>query len=364
MPTGLSMASRQNAPQTLPQSLAANVHMVQKEHWADMNMCDSVKLNRQVAGHATNRRKQRRAKKFNVPGDSNAPVAVANPLTEDELQNRVGLLAQDILGVLRAGRISDALKRFSDMAFHDSISSRSAQEALEIATVTEQLSLAWALSGKVLSASQNKFANYVLQKMIEVMPLARISFVVLELIGHGRDTARHRIGCRIICRLLEHAVLTEENTARLLDEVLIGIETLCTHDFGRHVVIHILEHGLPCHCERIFAAINVDLWKHAHHRKTSHIVEAALKRCSSAHQQVMVKSFLADEKLLELATGQSSRHVVVSLLRHESSDIKMQTYSALLPFASQLEAISSGKVVFKELLLMMDTESPIQSSPM
>jgi hypothetical protein len=356
MPTGFSMTSPENVLQTLHRSFAAKAQIEQQERWADMNMCDSATMHPQIGGLRGNRRKHRRAKKRNFPRGCDAAGAVNKTLTDEELQKHVALSAQNLLSILRLGRIPEALKRFDDMAFQDSASSRAAQQAFETATIPEQLSLAWALSGKVLSASQNKFANYVLQKIIEVMPLARIGFVVSELTGHGFETARHRIGCRIICRLLEHAMLTEESIAKLLDEVLVGVETLCTHDFGRHVVIHFLEHGLPCHCEHIFIAIRANLSRHTFHRKTSHIVEAALKRCASAHQQVLVDSLLADEKLLELASGQSSRHVMASLLRHESPDIQRQAFAALSPLAAQLGAVNSGKIVFRELSLMMDTK--------
>jgi hypothetical protein len=317
-----------------------------------------VEQDRQVGGNARTQRKQRRAKKQKVPFAPDACNSVDNTLTSEELSDQASLLAENLLGVLRAGRVSEALQRFADMAFRDNVPSRAAQLALELATPAEQISLSSAFSGKVLSASQDKFANYVLQKMVEVMPFARISFIVQELIGHGGKTARHCIGCRIMCRLLEHAVLTDEGIACLVDDILMGpgITALCTHDYGRHVVVHLLEYGLPCHRERILGAISVNLCEHVHHRKSSHIVEAALKFCSTPHQRLLANSLLAEDHILSFATGQFSRHVMVALLRHPSADIRRQAHDALLPIKERL-SVGPGKLVLRELLPMVDTAS-------
>ena len=61
---------------------------------------------------------------------------------------------------------------------------RVAQNALESITGAEQPELAGQLQGHVRSAIKSPYANYVLQKCVEVLPPAHLQFVVDDLRGH------------------------------------------------------------------------------------------------------------------------------------------------------------------------------------
>ena len=60
------------------------------------------------------------------------------------------------------------------------------------------------LRGHVLQMMESPHANFVLQKVIEVLPANATCFVTEELATRAAEAARHRFGCRILCRLIEH----------------------------------------------------------------------------------------------------------------------------------------------------------------
>jgi pumilio RNA-binding family len=272
-------------------------------------------------------------------------------LGDSECQIQIEQMAEMLLQELRSGsstRKTRAAATFSRYAFQDKVSSRAAQLALETATAAEQVTLASGLHGHVRSAMLSKNGNYVITKAVEVMPVDRASFIVEELLGHGVEVARHRFGCRVICRILEHLSPRDENSMKLLNEVLEQAENLCNHAFGSIVMRHFLEHGLAEHKHRVALALCTDIVTCAMQRKGSHVVEAAFRHCAPDDHRLLAERILADStELFGLATGQFGRHVVVTLLgmEGEKEDVRQQLIKALLPMAPELGESKFGKGV-------------------
>merc|ERR1719188_1121689 len=87
-------------------------------------------------------------------------------------------------------------------------------------------------------------ANHVLQRVVELMRPGAIQFVVEEVLGHNKgipDLAKHRYGCRVLERLIEH--FPPHSLEQLIDEILSDLKSLLGHPFGNFVVQHLLEHG-------------------------------------------------------------------------------------------------------------------------
>jgi hypothetical protein len=76
------------------------------------------------------------------------------------------------------------------------------QVALEASGREAKEALVAELHGRVREAILSPHANYVVQKIVEVLPVPLASFVVAELSGAAAGTARLNFGCRVLCRLL------------------------------------------------------------------------------------------------------------------------------------------------------------------
>jgi len=261
--------------------------------------------------------------------------------------------ADKVLEQLRAGdqaRLA-AIAGMERMAFRTKISCRAAQIALEKASASEAAALAWGMRGHVRSAVQSRFANYVIQKILETLPVSRASFIVEELIGFGAVVVRHRFGCRILCRILEHGSLAEGATALLLEEILdSGAKELCNHEFGSYVVRHLLEFGLPEHRHKIASALSADVMGYSKQRYGSHVVEAALKYCSAEDQQELAQKLLSTgDELTSLASNQFGHHVMRALLRVPPGELRREVVDAIRPLAAQLQSLRYGKRILQAL---------------
>merc|ERR1719387_1378260 len=152
------------------------------------------------------------------------------------------------------------------------------QKALEVAGGEDRTSLVEILHGLVLDLVESPYGNYVLQKSIEVMPPNQLQFVLDELSvfeGGWVGLAKHRFGCRVAQRLLEHA---PEDMIYPLAEAIAGeAEVLARHQFANYVVQHILEYGCQTHRTQVIKAmIHGDIIMLAQHRVASNVVERAL----------------------------------------------------------------------------------------
>jgi len=150
------------------------------------------------------------------------------------------------------------------------------------------------------------------------MPVAIASFVAEELTGVAAQVARHRYGCRVIVRLLEHSSGTDACTISLVDELLIEAPELLRHSYGHFVVQAILEHGLPHHRHCIVFALrgqDSDMLRNAMNRHGSCVIETALLYCSPEDKHAICEELLSEPyKILSLAQSQFGCFVLQALL--------------------------------------------------
>lgn len=212
--------------------------------------------------------------------------------------------------------------------------------------------LAVAMHGYARKCVQSMFANYVIQKLVECVPVSHSSFVSHELCGVGTETARHRFGCRILCRILEFGSFDNLHTRALFDEILMHAESLCRHSFGSYVMEHVLEFGLPEHQRRVVEVLRKDLFETSACKRASRLVEAALRLCA-ANEQASLSTELVDNcDLLSLAMHQSGCHVVKALFSMPQCHWR-KAVASLQPFADQLQASKYGKHVLVSMKLAL-----------
>eukprot|EP00929_Paragymnodinium_shiwhaense_P024745 TRINITY_DN15133_c0_g2_i2.p1 TRINITY_DN15133_c0_g2~~TRINITY_DN15133_c0_g2_i2.p1 ORF type:complete len:359 (+),score=61.16 TRINITY_DN15133_c0_g2_i2:72-1148(+) len=135
---------------------------------------------------------------------------------------------------------------------------RDVQNCLEnAATEKERVTLAHELQGHVWDALRCPHANYVLQKVICLLKPSDMQFVVDEVVGKGlraiNHAARHKYGCRIIQRMLEHC--TPGQVGPLVDALLSDAVVTAMHPYGNYVMQHVIEYGSPEHRGRLTKAL-------------------------------------------------------------------------------------------------------------
>lgn len=354
----------QEAPQQLQMEMV--IPPVREAEWEELGeqQCDANADNSQGVSKSTLRRRRRQNAQLHsaemqqhaVAKEDGRSVADTDAAEQEETETEAAQaheLAEKLLEQLRAGGHArqSAIAGVERMAFRGKISCRAVQIALEEASAHDAAALALGMRGHVRNAMHSKFANYVIQKILETLPMSRATFIIEELVGFGKVLVRHRFGCRIICRVLEHGSLVEDATAKLLDEVLdSGAEELCNHEFGSYVIRHFLEFGLPEHRQKIAIALNADVLGYSKQRFASHVVEAALKYCSSEDQRMLAEQLMENrDQLLSLASSQFGHHVLKGMIGVAPGELRQDIVDAVRPLAGALQSLRYGKRVLQAL---------------
>jgi len=281
-----------------------------------------------------------------LPSEPRSPMAESAQDTETMNQ---------LMGQLEHGAAarSDAIASIRGSVLElaaDPLGCRVVQLALEVASQKDSADMALELQGHVYTTLDSKHGNYVVQKVIEVLPISSVSFMIKELEDRAVEVARHRYGCRILCRLFEHAA-TESGTNELVDNVLRDARELSRHAYGYHVIKSILEHGVPQHRERIAYSLVGGAQRHAKHRTASFVMEKALAHCdasSEAHNALASELLAIPENTVELARHQFGRHVVSQLVRLPG-DCSTKAIDNLRRGLPQVQSSKHGRRLVEEL---------------
>jgi len=148
------------------------------------------------------------------------------------------------------------------------------------------------------------------------MPPRSLAFIFQEFEGRGHKVARHRFGCRVLERIIEHCPETQGQTASLFDDLEADAEALCRHPYGNFVVQHLMEHGTPERKSRLVASLLDQMPAFAKHRTASHFVQRALEHGGDDVRNKIVWALLEAEgenSLEEVACSRGGSFVAEQL---------------------------------------------------
>jgi len=219
-------------------------------------------------------------------------------------------------GLARQAAIEALVGSVPDLAF-DASACRVVQKAIEFGEEEEVVSLCLELQGRIRDAIRSPHANHVIQKLVEVLPQPSLGFVVEEMLGAGPEVARHRYGCRVLCRLVErHFCRPVAHMDELIEELLAEGAELSRHTYGHYVIEMILQTGSAHQRRQICTALRVEVMRNAKNRSATYVIEKALTICDEEDQRIMIQDLLGSpESLVSLVENQFGCHVAKALLK-------------------------------------------------
>jgi len=174
----------------------------------------------------------------------------------------------------------------------------------------ERIAFASELRGHVWEAMKCPNANHVLQKFIDALRPVDSQFVVDEIqlggVGAASRVARHRYGCRILQRLLEHCSSAPEQVHDLMEEILSDGVQLATNIYANYVLSHLLEFGTESQKWRLTNLLAAHAATVGANSYGCAVLHKALDHGSSKARVVLAHALLVQPRLL--AAMASSRH--------------------------------------------------------
>jgi len=193
---------------------------------------------------------------------------------------------------------------------------RVVQNLLDVPGRSRRDSLVAALSQHTVQLYESPHGNYVLTKAIEVMPSASLGPIIQQIAKKGHlQVARHRFGCRILERLIEHC--TEKEMGSLIDKFIADAPDLCRHQYGNFVIQHLLEHGSERRRSEVMEKLLDFAPQLAGHRTASHVVQRMLNYVSLDERQAIAHTLFAAPApytFEEMAAGRYGSYVAEELI--------------------------------------------------
>jgi pumilio RNA-binding family len=306
-----------------------------------------------TVSRSARRRRGRRAAKAKAGKAS--MVIVETPVPEELLvtEDRKMELAQqlDAGGEATRRAVSSLYGHVLRMSL-EPFGCRVVQKALDVANTFEKERLVAELRNHVRLAISSPHANFVIQKVIEVLPINATSFVAQELATFAAEVARHRFGCRVLSRLVEHHLCgngVAPSTDVLIDEVLLQTDQLIHHNFARHVLELILEHGTDAHKEKISESVRNNLFHLSKNRCASYVVEKALAFCKVEDTYAIASELLRNpERFRLLAMHECGSHVVKAVMKSHA-DCAQKAKELLKADIDKLKSSKYGKQFLDEM---------------
>jgi len=245
---------------------------------------------------------------------------------------------------------SEAMLFTKEQTLHlafDAAGCRVVQAALAAANKHEASEIASGLRTHIIDAAVCPHGNYVVQKIVEILPVSRAEFVAEELKDVVFNMARHPYACRVLCRLLEHCAAAP-HTISLIDDLLKHADELLNHMYGHYVLELTLQHGSPQHKSSIVAVLLSRLEFAAQQYHASHVCIMALRVCCDADRQALLNGFVQNDILANLSLHKRGCKVVKMLL-HVPQQEAESVVAKLLQCVQQMEQSRFSRQVLQEL---------------
>jgi len=236
---------------------------------------------------------------------------------------------------------------------------RSVQTALDVGDNAFCVAIASELRGRIWDAVRCQHGNHVLQKCITKLTPPAFQFIVDELgqgQGFGKHLARHRYGCRVFERLLEHCLPSQ--VQGFIDDVLGAATALCAHPFANYVMQHILEHGTCDNRRRLVAVLIDEMPRVAGARHAPAVLSKAVALSCGDVRGAIARALLLDpSSLLRLASDRFG-HVAVEDLLRDAGGKESALRLMLLGRVADLKVSRYGQAIDKQL---QKSSSPVNS---
>mmetsp|Transcript_9604 Transcript_9604/g.19788 ORF Transcript_9604/g.19788 Transcript_9604/m.19788 type:complete len:430 (-) Transcript_9604:392-1681(-) len=196
---------------------------------------------------------------------------------------------------------------------------RRVQKALDIAGSDEARSaIATELQGHVWEAMRCPHANHVLQKCIVAMRPQAAQFIIDELLSTASGTggisqaAKHRYGCRIVERLVEHCPPSQ--VSELVEKLVADAVALSRHPYGNYVMQHLLEHGQASQRRKLIDLLRQNPSVAASDCYARAVISKALNHGAREDQVALSRAVLQEPGLLTTMARTRHGHVAAKFV--------------------------------------------------
>lgn len=231
------------------------------------------------------------------------------------------------------------------------------QRALELMEDGDKQKVAQEFAGHVREVIESPHGNHVLQRCVELMRPQDLGFILEELVpsafARPALVAKHRYGCRILERLIEH--FPSEAMSDFVGELLDEAQDLSRHPYGNFVIQHVLEHGEQSHRQRVTSALQADIFGNATNPYACSVLDKALSYGDPDCRRALAQTMIAEPArggrslLVAMAAEHAGFAATQRFFKVVSGDDEFKAKRQLAAGQPEIGATKHGKALLQNL---------------
>jgi len=185
----------------------------------------------------------------------------------------------------------------------------------------------------VFELSMDPRANYVIQKLINVIPADYSQFLYQPLFDNFVQLANNSFGLLVLKQMMGCVQQKEQLKQRVLDLTCLNFEKLIQNPYGNYAIQHIMEF-YPKESSMIMNKILIKIIPYSSQKISSNVIEKCLSVCDTQFRKRVVEEILKNGRLSDLLKNKYGNFVTLQLLATASSSNKSKLMQEILKCAN------------------------------
>lgn len=185
----------------------------------------------------------------------------------------------------------------------------------------------------IFELSMDPRANYVIQKLINVIPIDSSQFIYQPLFDNFIQVANNSFGLLVLKQMMGRVEQKEVLKQRVVELTCLNFEKLIQNPYGNYAIQHIMEF-YPKESLPIMNKILIKIIPYSSQKISSNVIEKCLTVCDSSFRRRVVDEILKNGRLSDLLKNKYGNFVTLQLLATTSTSDKKKLMQDILRCAN------------------------------
>jgi hypothetical protein len=189
------------------------------------------------------------------------------------------------------------------------------------------------LDGSVFELSMDPRANYVIQKLINTIPIDSSHFLYQPLFNNFVQMANNSFGLLVLKQMMARVEQRETLKQKIVELTCLNFEKLIQNPFGNYAIQHIVEF-YPKESHIIKSKMLTKIIPYSSQKISSNVIEKCLTVCDSQFRRRVIEEILKNGRLGDLMKNKYGNFVTLQLLATASLIDKQRLMQAIFKYAN------------------------------
>jgi len=189
------------------------------------------------------------------------------------------------------------------------------------------------VGNSIFELSMDPRANYVIQKLINVIPIDSSQFIYQPLFDNFIQVANNSFGLLVLKQMMGRVEQKEVLKQRVVELTCINFEKLIQNPYGNYAIQHIMEF-YPKESLLIMNKILIKIIPYSSQKISSNVIEKCLTVCDAQFRKRVVEEILKNGRLSDLLKNKYGNFVTLQLLATTSTSDKKKLMQEILRCAN------------------------------